>query len=158
MSKAIEQFFKKAGDFYMKHMSRSGHLKEYLPGGDKPAENFRFPAPGSGPEPSIPTGLKQHKFDTAYYRRETIATGRPMKPNVPLVSAADAKLLPAQETGLPDYLRVMPMHLDKPKWWANAELQESYLKKCDEIGVYTAGISNWGNYKYTPYGVYEDDV
>eukprot|EP00471_Norrisiella_sphaerica_P001239 CAMPEP_0184486518 /NCGR_PEP_ID=MMETSP0113_2-20130426/7997_1 /TAXON_ID=91329 /ORGANISM="Norrisiella sphaerica, Strain BC52" /LENGTH=157 /DNA_ID=CAMNT_0026868427 /DNA_START=68 /DNA_END=541 /DNA_ORIENTATION=+ len=150
-------FFKKASEFYTKYMSRSGHLKDYLPGGEKPAENFRFPAPGSQPEPNIPTGLKEHKYDTSYYRRESIATGKSMKPNVPLVSASEAKLLPPQESGLPDSLRVLPMHLDKPGWWTNVALQESYLKKCDEIGVYTAGISSFGTFKKTAYGDYEDE-
>eukprot|EP00472_Partenskyella_glossopodia_P004701 CAMPEP_0197524534 /NCGR_PEP_ID=MMETSP1318-20131121/9184_1 /TAXON_ID=552666 /ORGANISM="Partenskyella glossopodia, Strain RCC365" /LENGTH=161 /DNA_ID=CAMNT_0043077509 /DNA_START=62 /DNA_END=547 /DNA_ORIENTATION=+ len=147
--KAIDSFFKKAGDFYMKHMSRSGHLKDYLPGGDKPAEAFRFPAPGSQPDPQVPVGLKTHKYDIAYYRREGIRTGAPMKPNVPLVAGSEAKLLAAGEEGLADELKVLPMHIEKPFWWTE---QEAYVKECDDIGVYTAGISPWRRDKAKGYG------
>ncbi|GAB5357414.1 hypothetical protein AAMO2058_000372600 [Amorphochlora amoebiformis] len=144
MSKVVSNFFKKAGDFYMKHMSRSGHMKEYLPKGDEPAKSFRFPSPGSQPAAPTPTGLKEHKFKTSYYDRETISTGRPMKPNVPMLSAADAKLLPMAEEGVSDDLKVMPFHLDKPGWWVK---QEAYTEQCDEIGAYTPGMSDWAYFR-----------
>eukprot|EP00954_Amorphochlora_amoebiformis_P007629 591670-Amorphochlora_amoeboformis.AAC.1 len=168
----------------MKHMSRSGHMKEYLPKGDEPAKSFRFPSPGyecfihygsllcrisdpdlkisSQPAAPTPTGLKEHKFKTSYYDRETISTGRPMKPNVPMLSAADAKLLPMAEEGVSDDLKVMPFHLDKPGWWVKQEayteqvnitMQRSeYItdlssQQCDEIGAYTPGMSDWAYFR-----------
>mmetsp|Transcript_22513 Transcript_22513/g.42308 ORF Transcript_22513/g.42308 Transcript_22513/m.42308 type:complete len:170 (-) Transcript_22513:191-700(-) len=146
---AMDSFFKAASDFYAKHMSRSGHLKPYLPGGDEPAKNLRFPAPADQPEPRIPQGYKAHKYDIAYYKREGISTGAPPKPNVNLLPGAEQKLLPTNEEGLADNLRVLPMHLDKPGWW---EEQEAYVEHCKKVGYFTAGISDFKRWSMRDYG------
>ncbi len=133
---------KAVSEFYKKNMSRSGHMVDYLPGGEKPGRGMRFPSPGSQPDPAVPTGLKTHKYKTTYYNREGISPA-PIKPNVPQISPADSKLLLDGEKEIPERFRVAPAHVPRPWWWYE---QDEIIAECEKKGYYTPGKSDWGRW------------